>query len=87
MLPVQKPTPTYRTLDEIQNRKDELLAELHHDNEQFTSLWGKLFVKRSDATKGEWISSLVGNSITAIDTFLLVRKLIKNYGFLFKRKK
>ena len=87
MLPVQKPTHDYRTLDEIQKRKEELTAELQRDNEKFSSLWGQLFVKRNDTTKGEWVASLIGNSITAVDTFLLVRKLIKNYGFIFKRKK
>jgi hypothetical protein len=33
------------------------------------------------------IASLVTNSITAIDAFILVRKLMRNYGFLFGRKK
>jgi hypothetical protein len=36
------------------------------------------------------IASLVTNSITAIDAFLLVRKLMKTYGTignLFRRKK
>jgi hypothetical protein len=33
------------------------------------------------------IAGLISNSITAIDAFLLVRKLIRNYGFLFGRKK
>ena len=87
MLPVQNPTHNYRTLDEIQKRKEELSAELQSDNEKFSSLWGQLFVKRNDTTKGEWVASLIGNSITAVDTFLLVRKLFKNYGFIFKRKK
>lgn len=87
MLPVQNTAHNYRTLDEIQKRKEELSAELQRDNEKFSSLWGQLFVKRNDNTKGEWVASLIGNSITAVDTFLLVRKLIKNYGFLFKRKK
>ncbi len=87
MLPVQNPTHNYRILDEIQKRKEELSAELQSDNEKFSSLWGQLFVKRNDTTKGEWVASLIGNSITAVDTFLLVRKLIKNYGFIFKRKK
>ena len=38
-------------------------------------------------TKGELIANLVSNSITAIDAFILVRKLMKTYGWLFGRRK
>lgn len=85
-LPVQKPTaPSYHTLDEIRQRKDQLSEELQKDSTRFSTLWGQLFVKRKDTTKGEFIASMVTNSITAIDAFLLVRKLLKNYRSIFKR--
>ena len=85
-LPVQKPaTPTYHTLDEIRQRKDQLSEELQKDSTRFSTLWGQLFVKRKDTTKGEIIASMETNSITAIDAFLLVRKLLKNYRSIFKR--
>ena len=85
-LPVQKPSPTaYRTLDEIRQRKDQLSEELQQDSTRFSTLWGQLFVKRKDVSKGEFIASMVTNSITAIDAFLLVRKLLKNYRSIFRR--
>jgi len=85
-LPVQKPTPNaYRTLDEIRQRKDQLSEELQQDSTRFSTLWGQLFVKRKDVSKGEFIASMVTNSITAIDAFLLVRKLLKNYRSIFRR--
>lgn len=85
-LPVQKPTPTtYRTLEEIQQRKEQLTEELQKDSTRFSTLWGQLFVKRKDVPKGEFIASMVTNSITAIDAFLLVRKLLKNYRHIFRR--
>ena len=87
MLPVRKPEPYYRTLDEIRLRKEELSNELQQDNEKFTSLWNQLFVSKNTSSKGEWVASLIGNSITAIDTFLLFRKLMKSYGHLFGRKR
>lgn len=87
MLPVITPEKKYHTLDEIQLRKEKLAAELQRDNEQFTTLWNQLFVPRKGSTKGEWVSGLIANSVTAVDTFLLVRKLFKNYGFLFGKKK
>lgn len=85
-LPVQKPdAPVYHTLEEIRQRKEQLTDELQKDSTRFSTLWGQMFVKRKDATKGEFITSMVTNSITAIDAFLLVRKLLKNYRSLFRR--
>ena len=84
-LPVKKETPQFRTLEEIRARKDQLLSELQQDNTRFSTLWSKTFVKREGSTKGEYISSFVAHSITAVDTFLLIRKLMKNYGSLFGR--
>ena len=86
MLPVKKPIREYRTLDEIRMRKDELLNELQQDNTKFTTLWNQVFLKREDNTKAEYITGLVSNGIVAFDTFLMIRKLIKNYGFLFGKK-
>ena len=85
-LPVQKPSQTtYHTLEEIQQRKEQLTEELQKDSTRFSTLWGQLFVKRKDASKGEYIASMVTNSITAIDAFLLVRKLLKGYRHIFRR--
>lgn len=80
MVPAQKPQHTYRTLEEIRQRKDELLDQIQTDNKQFGTLWGELFVKRENSSKGDYIASLVTNSVTVIDLFLLYRKLKKNYG-------
>ena len=69
------PQPTFNTLEEIQLRKEQLQSDIHAKAPQPSS------------SKGELIASLVTNSITAIDGFLLVRKLMKTYGWLFKHKK
>ena len=82
-LPVKKETTHFRTLEEIRVRKEQLLSELQQDSTKFSTLWNQTFIKREGNSKGEFISGLVANSITAVDTFLLVRKLIKNYGGLF----
>lgn len=83
MLPVKKTTHQYHTLEEIRLRKEELATELQQDNAKFSSLWNQTFIKREGSTKGEYISGLITNSITAIDAFLLVRKLMKGYDNLF----
>lgn len=91
MLPVKKPIREYRTLDEIRLRKDELLEQLQQDNTRFSTLWNQVFIKREDNTKAEYITGIVSNGIMAVDTILMIRKLVKNYGFLFgfgsKKKK
>ncbi len=83
MLPVKKSPQQYHTLEEIRLRKEELASEMQQDNNKFSTLWHQTFVKREGNSKGEYISGLIANSITAIDAFLLVRKLMKNYGSLF----
>ena len=87
MLPVRNPQKTYHTLDEIQLRKEELAAQMQQDNQRLSALKSQLFVSRSESTKSEWITSLISNGITAFDTFMLVRKLMKNYSSLFGRKR
>ena len=87
MLPVKKTSVNYRTLDEIRLRKEEIAEELERDNTQFTTLWNRTFIKREGNTKGEYVAGLITNSITAIDAFLLIRKLMKGYGGLFRKKK
>ena len=81
------PEKTYHTLDDIRARKEQLAADIQADNERFGALWNGLVTPHKANTKGEWVSALISNSITAIDAFLLVRKLMRNYGHLFGRKK
>ena len=83
MLPVKKPVREYRTLEEIRQRKDELLEQLEQDNTQFTNLWHSVFLKKDENTKTDYVAGLVSNGIVAVDTFFMIRKLMKNYGFLF----
>lgn len=86
MLPVRTPEKQYHTLNDIRLRKEELAKQIQHDSERFSTLWKGLFVSRKTSSKGEFVTSLVSNGITAVDTFLLVRKLMKNYGRFFGRK-
>jgi len=86
-LPVQKSQATFRTLEEIRQRKDELSEQLQGDSKQFSTLWNQMFVKPKDSSKGEYIVGLVNNSITAIDAFILIRKLLKNYNRLFGKNR
>lgn len=77
----------FNTIEEIQLRKQQLKSDILLESNRISTYWGKLTVPQESSTKGEMIANLVTNSITAIDGFLLVRKLLKTYGWLFKRKK
>ena len=76
------PKPTYQTLEEIQIRKEKLQSDIKQENDQIGILWRTLFAPQKASSKGELVANLVANSITAIDGFLLVRKLMKSYGHL-----
>ena len=46
------------------------------------------FIFQQESTsKADYIAGLVSNGFVAVDAFLMARKLIKNYGFLFGLKK
>ena len=77
----------YRTLDEIRERKDELLDELQQDSTKMSTMWYQVFLKREENSKGDYIASLVSNGVMAFDAFLLIRKLMKGYGILFGKNK
>jgi hypothetical protein len=77
----------YRTLDEIRERKDELLDELQKDSTKMSTMWNQVFLKREENSKGDYIASLVSNGVMAFDAFLLIRKLMKGYGILFGKNK
>ena len=81
------PQSTYSTLEQIQQRKEALHVNIQKDNEQIGLLWHQLTAPQKSDSKGELIANLISNSITAIDAFLLVRKLMKSYGHLFGKKK
>ena len=78
---------TYRNLEEIRERKLQLAEELNRDTAKMNMLWNKTFVKRENATKGEYVTSMINNGIMAFDAFMLFRKLKRNYNSLFGSKK
>ena len=80
-------TPQYNTLEDIALRKDELKAQIDKESDKIGTLWRSLWVPQKTESKGELIANIVSNSITAIDAFILVRKLMKTYGWIFGRRK
>ena len=87
MTSVKRLIREYRTLDEIRERKDELLDELQKDSTKMSTMWNQVFLKREENSKGDYIASLVSNGVMAFDAFLLIRKLMKGYGIRFGKNK
>ncbi|MGN0221998.1 MAG: hypothetical protein ACI4BA_07760 [Prevotella sp.] len=75
-------TPIYNTTEDLALRKRQLAKEIEAKKEEVAILWHSLATPEKATTKGEHIANLISNSITAIDAFLLVRKLMKHYGNL-----
>lgn len=75
------------TLEDIQARKSSLLTRIQERNEEIATLWEDVFIPKKASTKGELITTIISNSITAFDAFMLVRKLLRQYGSLFYRSK
>ena len=77
---------TYNTLDDIQQRKDELKEAIHKNNQQISTRWYGLFTPQKADSKGEMVTNIISNCITAFDAFMLARKLMNRYGSFFFRK-
>ncbi len=81
------PKPIYTTLEQIQERKNQLSVDIQRESDNISELWHELASPKPASSKGELVASLVSNGVTAIDAFLLVRKLMKTYGWIFRRNK
>lgn len=75
------------TLEDIRIRKEELDKQLGESEEKIATLWHSLLTPKKAASRGEQVTALISNGITAFDTFMLVWKLFHQYGHIFHRKK
>lgn len=75
------PQPTtYRSLTELQLRKEQLRNALHKDNDELVSKWRSLFKPQPDKQKKRFtMSSIVNTGASAIDGFMLAWKLYKKF--------
>ena len=64
-------------------RKEQLSEAIDNEGDKISRIWNDLFKKQEASTKGEYVASIISNVITAVDAFLLVRKLMKSYSNVF----
>lgn len=80
----------YNSLDDIARCKAEILEKRQEKGERIEKLWEKISAPQQPSSRGEMITGIISKGIVAFDTFLLVRKLSRQYGSffsIFKKKK
>lgn len=83
---------TYRSLADLQARKDELLVDIRKDDAQIRSLWSQLFSRsktNAPSTPSKRINSLLNTGAGVLDAVILGWKLYHKFGkksFFGRRK-
>lgn len=80
-------TNTFHSIEDIQNKKEELKNSLNQRGDAIAALWHDLTTVKKSDDKGEMVVGIVSKGIMAFDTFMTISKLYRRYGGLFKRKK
>lgn len=80
-------TTIVRNLEDIQLKKEELKTSIDQCGEKVSGLWRELTTVKPTNDKGEMVSGIISKGIMAFDMALVITKLYRRYGTLFKRKK
>lgn len=78
---------TYRNIEDIQLRKEELRTSIDQRSEIIANLWSDLTTVKRSGDKGEMVAGVISKSIMAFDAVMVVSKLYRRYGKLFKKKR
>lgn len=80
-------TNIIHNLEDIQARKAQLHETIGKQGEKVTALWHDLVTVKQTNDRGEMLSGLLSKGVMAFDVVLMITKLYRRYGSLFKRKK
>ena len=80
-------TTIVSNLEDIQLKKQELQTSISQSGEKVSALWRDLTTVKPTNDMGEWVSGFISKGIMAFDVALVITKLYRRYGTLFKRKK
>ena len=78
---------TYRNIEDIQLRKEELRTSIDQRSEIIANLWSDLTTVKRSGDKGEMVAGVISKSIMAFDAVMVVSKLSRRYGKFFKKKR
>ena len=74
--------PNYTTLDDIRQRKDELLGDIRKDDREMRTLWNTLFRKPDmlvSSSPSKRLSILMSTSVGLLDAAILGWKLYRKF--------
>ena len=66
---------TYRNIEDIQLRKEELRTSIDQRSEIIANLWSDLTTVKRSGDKGEMVAGVISKSIMALDAVMVVSKL------------
>ena len=78
---------TYRNIEDIQLRKEELRTSIDQRSEIIANLWSDLTTVKRSGDKGEMVAGVISKSIMAFDAVMVVSKLYRRHGKFFKKKR
>ena len=78
---------TYRNIEDIQLRKEELRTSIDQRSEIIANLWSDLTTVKRSGDKGEMVAGVISKSIMAFDAVMVVSKLYRRYRKFFKKKR
>lgn len=80
-------TTQYRNIEDIQLKKEEMLTAIQQRKEKIALLWSDLTTVKKSNDKGEMVAGIISKGIMAFDAMMVVSKIYRRYGNLFKKKK
>ena len=80
-------TNTFRNIEDIQLRKEELRVAIEQRSDAIANLWTELTTVKKSDDKGEMVAGIISKGIMAFDAVMVVSKLYRRYGKLFKKNR
>ena len=76
------PKQTYSSIEQMQQRKEQLREVIHLEDKEILRLWAQLTSTGKNARRSDQIASFVSYGVMAYDGFKMLRKLKRGYGSL-----
>lgn len=73
---------TYGSIEQMQQRKEQLREVIALEDKEIRRLWTQLTDDDKHASKGEQIAAFVSYGVMAYDGIMMLRKLKRGYGSL-----
>lgn len=75
-------TKSYSSIEQMQQRKEQLREVISLEDKEIHRLWTQLTSEDKHASRGEQIAAFVSYGVMAYDGIMMLRKLKRGYGNL-----